>query len=161
MNKILGIFIVLIACMSCSKTGEQVYTQSIDGAWNKKQIKKFDFAIENPSEAKNLIFVIRNNNDYPYSNLRLIAELSDEKGTQKITDTLNYELAKPNGEWLGSGFGEVKEILFQYKMGFTFPAAGKYKLSVIQAMRKDNLEGIEDIGIMIEPAKTATTINGK
>lgn len=161
MNKILGIFIVLIACISCSKAGEQVYTQSIDGAWNKKQIKNFEFTIDNPQEPKNLIFVVRNNNDYPYSNLRLIVELSDEKGKEKIKDTLNYDLAKPNGEWLGSGFGEVKEILFQYKMGFTFPKAGTYKLDVIQAMRKDNLEGIEDIGIMIESAKTATTINGK
>ena len=71
----------------------------------------------------------------------------------KSTDTLNYILAEPNGAWLGKGFGETKEILFQYKLNYKFPANGDYSINVIQAMRNDNLPGIEDLGVKIETVK--------
>lgn len=74
--------------------------------------------------------------------------------TKKVeTDTLNYILAKPNGEWIGSGFGDTKETLFQYKMNHRFPKAGNYRIGITQAMRKDTLVGIEDVGVKIENAK--------
>jgi gliding motility-associated lipoprotein GldH len=66
---------------------------------------------------------------------------------------LNYVLAKPNGEWLGTGFGDTKETLFQYKLNYKFPEKGKYEIGLTQAMRNDNLPGIEDIGVKIETAK--------
>lgn len=72
---------------------------------------------------------------------------------KKETDTLNYVLAKPNGEWLGTGFGDTKETLFQYKVNYQFPGKGKYEIGLTQAMRNDNLPGIEDIGVKIETAK--------
>lgn len=102
---------------------------------------------------KNIIFVVRNNNEYPYSNIRLIVNFSEVKSKKKSTDTLNYILAKPNGEWLGKGFGDTKEIMFQYKLNYKFPENGDYKIGIIQAMRTDNLKGIEDIGVKIESAK--------
>ena len=68
-------------------------------------------------------------------------------------DTLNYILAKPNGEWIGRGFGETKETLFQYRLNYKFPKNGKYTLTVQQAMRKDKLTGIDDFGVKIEQAQ--------
>lgn len=68
-------------------------------------------------------------------------------------DTLNYILAKPNGEWLGKGFGNTKEILFQYKNAYTFPKNGKYSIEIKHAMRTQNLKGIEDIGVQIVSVK--------
>ena len=40
------------------------------------------------------------------------------KSKKKTIDTLNYILAKPNGEWIGKGFGDTKETLFQYKLNY-------------------------------------------
>ena len=77
----------------------------------------------------------------------------EAKSNKKVTDTLNYVLAKPNGEWIGKGFGDTKETLFQYKINYKFPKNGDYQIGIIQAMRTDNLEGIEDIGVKIESAK--------
>ena len=65
-------------------------------------------------------------------------------------DTLQYILAKPNGEWLGNGFGSVKEILLQYKNNYLFPNNGKYQIEIKHGMRADELKGMEDIGIKIE-----------
>jgi gliding motility-associated lipoprotein GldH len=65
---------------------------------------------------------------------------------------LNYVLAKPNGEWLGTGFGDTKETFFNINW-IKFPGKGKYEIGLAQAMRNDNLPGIEDIGVKIETAK--------
>ena len=127
--------------------------KNLDGAWNKKSEQNFDFKVNDSQHPKNIIFVVRNNNEYPSSNIRLIVNFSEVKSKKKSTDTLNYILAKPNGEWLGKGFGDTKEIMFQYKLNYKFPENGDYKIGIIQAMRTDNLKGIEDIGVKIESAK--------
>ena len=41
----------------------------------------------------------------------------------------------------------------EYKLNYKFPENGKYSIGVLQAMRMDNLPGIEDIGIKIETVK--------
>ncbi len=140
----------LLFLAACSKN-EEVYMHSLDGKWNKKDRQIFTFEIKD-AQPKNIVFVVRNNNDYPYSNLRLFSTLLKKGDKQAATDTLNYLMAKPNGEWLGSGFGETREILFQYKTNFRFPTPGTYTVTVHQAMRKDILPGIEDFGIRIEPS---------
>lgn len=153
MHKILGAFLVLFFLSSCSNDSEQVFMNNLNGKWNKKTEQKFDFNVKDAQNPKNIIFVVRNNNDYPYSNIRLIVNFLDKKAQTTSTDTLNYILAKPNGEWIGKGFGDTKEILFQYRLNYKFPTNGDYSIGIIQAMRNDNLPGIEDIGVKIETAK--------
>ena len=153
MHKIFGFFFVVLMLSSCSNPSEQVYMKTLNGDWNKKAEQNFDFKVNDAQHPKNIIFVVRNNNDYPYSNLRLIVNFLNTKSGKKTLDTLNYVMAEPNGKWLGKGFGETKEILFLYKPDYKFPENGTYSIGIIQAMRNDNLPGIEDIGIKIETAK--------
>ncbi|WHF50874.1 gliding motility lipoprotein GldH [Chryseobacterium gotjawalense] len=153
MHKIMGAFFVLCFLASCSKDSEQVFVNNLNGKWDKKAEQKFDFKVTDAQKAKNIIFVVRNNNDYPYSNIRLIVNFLDGQTKKKSTDTLNYILVEPNGRWIGKGFGDTKETLFQYKLDYKFPANGEYSIGIIQAMRNDNLPGIEDIGVKIETAQ--------
>lgn len=153
MHKILGVFSVLLMFAGCSDNSETVDMKNLNGIWPKKAEQKFDFVIAHAEAPKNIIFVVRNNNDYPYSNIRLIVNFMAVGAKKKTTDTLNYVLAKPNGEWLGKGFGDTKETLFQYKVNYKFPKNGSYSIGIIQAMRTDSLQGIEDIGVKIETAK--------
>ncbi len=153
MHKVLGLSIMLFFLMSCGTSNEEVYMKPVDGKWNKKDEKKIDFEIKDAQNPKNIIFVVRNNDDFPYSNIRFIVNMTNLKTKKKATDTLNYILARPNGEWLGTGFGSTKEIFFQYKLNYKFPENGKYQIGLIQAMRNDFLPGIEDIGVKLETAK--------
>ena len=153
MHKIMGAFFVLFLLSSCSKDSEQVFMNNLNGKWDKKAEQKFDFKVTDAQNPKNIIFVVRNNNDYPYSNIRLIVNFLDKQTKKKSTDTLNYILAEPNGAWIGNGFGDTKEILFQYKLNYKFPANGDYTIGIIQAMRNDNLLFIEDIGVKIKMTK--------
>lgn len=146
------VFILFLSVISCQNENEKVLVNDINNQWKKNDVQTFDFDIKDAQNQKNLMIVVRNNNDYLYSNLRLIASLENNK--KKIsTDTLNFVLAKPNGEWIGTGFGDTKEIVFQYKLNYKFPQNGKYSFKVIQAMRKNVLPGIEDIGIKIQNLK--------
>lgn len=153
MYKILAVFAVFFLLVNCSDAGDFTQMNAVNGNWNKKTEQQFRFEIKDAQNPKNIIFVVRNNNSYPYSNLRMIVNLTNLKTKKKISDTLNCVLADPNGEWIGTGFGETKENLFQYRLNYKFPENAPYTIGIIQAMRKDMLPGIEDIGVKIEPAK--------
>lgn len=153
--KFLVLFCVIsLGFTSCVSPDEQVKTIPLKGRWVSKYAAHFDFDITDAQNPKNIIFVVRNNNNYPYSNIRFFASITKigDKNPVKV-DTLNYVMAKPNGEWLGTGFGETKEILFLYKPDYHFPGNGKYKIEVKHAMRTNPLVGLEDIGIKIQTVK--------
>jgi len=74
-----------------------------------------------------------------------------------ITDTLEYKMANPDGSWLGTGFGDIKENKLWYKEHIQFSEAGSYTFKLKQAMRRNgdvnpiaDLEGIRDVGLRIE-----------
>ncbi len=152
MHRSIVVFVLFLSLSSCQNSNEKILVNDVGNQWKKNVPQSFDFEVNDAQNQKNLMFVVRNNNDYPYSNLRLIASIEHDK--KKIsTDTLNFVLAKPNGEWIGTGFGDTKEIIFQYKLNYKFPQNGNYSVKVVQAMRRNVLPGIEDIGIKIQNLK--------
>lgn len=153
MDKVFALLLALLFFTGCNISNEDVHMRSLNGNWDKKAIQKFEFEVKDSQNPKNIIFVVRNNNEYPYSNLRVFSKLYGQEEKKSKTDTLNYILAKPNGEWLGNGFGDTKETLFQYRLNHRFLKNGKYIIEIQHAMRRDLLPGIEDIGVKIEPAK--------
>jgi gliding motility-associated lipoprotein GldH len=143
----------LISCDS-----KRVYDeyQTIPNSWNKDSIVTFNLTNIDSVKQYNLFINVRNNSDFEFSNLFLIAQIKFPQG-KVITDTLEYEMAAPNGEWLGTGFGDVKESKLWYKQNVRFEESGNYKFSLQQAMRKngsevgiENLEGITEVGFRIE-----------
>ena len=152
MRKFLG-FLIFAVFISCGSSSEEILMNPVNGKWSKKTIQKYNINISDHQNPKNIIFVVRNNSEYPYSNIRFIVDFKDLQTKKTEVDTLNYILAKPNGEWLGTGFGDTKETLFLYKVKYKFPKNGQYEINVKQAMRNENLPGIEDLGIKVETAK--------
>ena len=156
-------FLLLLAALlivSCnSKLIWSKYQSVNDGIWNKENSIKFEFSELDTIQPHHLFINIRNDENYPYSNLFLITELNTPEG-ETIKDTLEYEMAKPNGEWLGKGFSGVKENKLWYKENIVFNSNGVYTVEISHAMRKNgkvdgviNLEGIIDVGFQIEKSK--------
>jgi gliding motility-associated lipoprotein GldH len=59
------------------------------------------------SGIKNLFIHLRNDNNYPYSNIFLIASI--QAGNDLIyKDTLEYAMANPDGSWIGKGLYRSK-----------------------------------------------------
>jgi gliding motility-associated lipoprotein GldH len=157
-----GYWIALIAGIVLSSCdSNQVFDEykTVPNQWNKDSIISFNITPPDSTKAYNLFVNIRNTSAYKYRNLFLIVDMNFPNG-KVIKDTLEYEMAKPNGELLGTGFADVKENKLWYKESVIFKETGEYKVNIQHAMRKngdvegiDELEGVTDIGFRIEPAK--------
>lgn len=131
------------------------YKATDQGAWDKSNIIEFTFADIDTVQSHNMFINVRNDGTFPYSNLFLIAELNFPSG-ETVKDTLEYEMALPDGRWLGTGQGSIKENKLWYKEGIVFPSFGVYTLRLSHAMRKNGsvegiavLPGITDVGFEI------------
>ncbi|GAB2762830.1 gliding motility lipoprotein GldH [Salinimicrobium soli] len=150
------IFISLLSLVSCDKNRVYDSYETLPNEWHRDSLVRFKVEAPDTIRDYNLFINLRNNSDYKYSNLYVITELNFPNG-KVLSDTLQYEMAKPSGEWLGTGFGEVKESKLWYKENFRFPEAGEYEVTIQQAMRKRDstsgikgLKGITEVGFRIE-----------
>lgn len=151
--------IILLLGISCDS--KQVFDayQSVPKKWHKDSLISFKVTAPDTTNAYNLHINLRNNNNYAYSNLFLIAELQYPNG-KTIKDTLEYKMAAPNGELLGKGFTDIKENKLWYKgydTPFVFEESGDYTITIQQAMRRNGdvngiieLEGVTDVGFRVE-----------
>ncbi|MDR6299708.1 gliding motility-associated lipoprotein GldH [Mesonia maritima] len=137
---------------------KQVFDEykSVGKSWHKDSIVNFQVKDLDTLKSYNLFINIRNNSDFNYNNLFLITSMNFPNG-KIITDTLEYEMAYPDGKFMGSGFGEVKENKLWYKEKVQFTEEGVYQVDIQQAMRKngkidpiEKLEGITEVGFRIE-----------
>jgi len=151
----LCILILLLA--SCQQNHVFNSTKVIESkGWHKDSIASFKLPIIDSIAKHNIYINIRNTNAFPFSNLYVIAQINHPKGKQQI-DTLQYQMAKPNGEWLGNGATSIKENKLWYLENFQFSENGQYSIDIQHAMRTNGnaeglvyLKGVSDVGIQIE-----------
>ena len=165
LRKIKGLFLIVISCFlftSCDSDSVFDQYQSVPNQWHKDSIASFIFKAPDTINNYNLYVNLRNTDAYKFSNLFLIVELNYPNG-RAVKDTLEYKMAAPNGELLGTGFSDLKEnkLWFRgYKDIFQFNEEGDYTVNIQHAMRNngdvngvENLEGITDIGFRVEQAQ--------
>jgi len=152
-------FVFLILCFF-SSCGENTVvfneTRALDGFWGSEEELVFDLPPLDSLKTYNLFFNIRNTNDYPFNNMYLIATINFPHG-KTVVDTLEYRMAYPDGSWMGSGIGSIRDNKLWYKENVRFTEEGVYKVSLRQAMRNNGevegvkkLDGIVDVGVTIE-----------
>lgn len=146
----LGICLVSVFFMSCDN--EDIYFQQFteieNSSWNMDNEISYDFDVNDTNSIYNFSFNLRNTNDYEYSNIFIFWQIQSPDGRIK-TDTSEFILAKPNGQWLGntaSGTVIENSMLFLKKK---LPVSGKYTFSFTQGMREVSLNNIKDIGLKI------------
>tara|TARA_B110000967_G_C18801673_1_gene518808 strand:+ start:320 stop:817 length:498 start_codon:yes stop_codon:yes gene_type:complete len=158
-KSVLWILLFAFVTFSCQQNKPFDRYTSITDSWDKQQTIRYDFIAPDTINPYNLFVNLRTTSEYKFSNLFLIVELNYPNG--KVTkDTLEYLMAKPNGELLGTGFTSVKEhkLWFKgYDTSFVFSEQGTYKIQIQQAMRHRGdpngvaqLDGVIDVGFSIE-----------
>lgn len=156
MRSYLFLLVGMTLVSSCSSDVVISEYKSLNGAvWNKDDVLEFRFSETDTLQKYNMFINVRNDNTFPYSNLFLITSLNTPEG-EVLQDTLEYNMALPDGTWLGKGSGSLKENKLWYKENIVFPSSGVYTLEVSHAMRKNGnvqgvvaLEGITDVGLEI------------
>ncbi len=152
---LLTIVLLVLGCDS-----NQIFDEykSVPNQWNKDDLISFTVTPPDSTNLYNLFINIRNTSDYKFNNLFLIAEMNFPNG-KTVKDTLEYQMAMPDGALMGEGFTDVKENKLWYKEGVRFDEIGDYNITIQHAMRNNgevngvnNLQGITDVGFRIEPA---------
>jgi len=165
LRKINGLFFVVISCFLCTNCdSDAVFDtyKSVPSEWHKDSIATFNFKAPDTLNNYNLYVNLRNTNAYKFSNLFLIVEMNYPNG-KVVKDTLEYKMAAPNGELLGTGFSDLKENKLWYKgfkNPFVFKEEGGYTVNIQHAMRKngvvngvEKLQGITEVGFRVEQAQ--------
>ena len=148
------LILVAILFFSCDKKRVFDEYKSVGRAWHKDSIVTFNLPELDSTKRYNLFVTLRDNNNYPFNNLFLIVGIEMPNGFTKV-DTLEYQMANPDGSLMGDGFSDIKENKLFYKENVRF--RGKYKVNIKQAVRENGkvpgvtaLEGITEVGFRIE-----------
>lgn len=157
MHKYFLLLIVTYLIVSCETTMIYDQFQPVENhEWSSDN--KIEFIVNNSDTIsnKNVFINIRNNKNYKFSSIFLITKIEFPQG-KRIIDTLEYEITDAQGQWLGTGFTDIKENKLFYKENVIFSENGDYKFSIQQATRGINdidgsnpLKGITDVGLSIE-----------
>lgn len=155
-SKIFIFLIFLFLMTACDKNRVYEDYQTVGKVWHKDSVIAFDIKNIDTTRSYNLFINLRNNNQYPFSNIFLITEFNFPNG-KVLVDTLEYKMTAANGAWLGQGFTDLKENKLWYRENVRFPNTGTYQFRVRQAVRKagsvspvERLPGITDVGLRIE-----------
>ncbi|WP_124979269.1 gliding motility lipoprotein GldH [Nonlabens xiamenensis] len=157
MKRLILLFFVVLICVSCDdQLVASGYATMPEQGWPLDEEKVFEIISPDTTQVYDLYVHLRNTHDYPYNNLWIISQMKFPQG-KTVTDTLQYQMTNPQGEFLGSGSGDVFENKLWLKEGVRFRESGTYQLSLRHAMRKNGsvngdafLNGILDVGYSIE-----------
>lgn len=155
-RRLIFVLAVLLLQSCQTNTVYSEYQNLNNGSWNATDTLEFHFPEMDSTSTYNMFINVRNDNGFAFSNLFLITEFSGPTG-ETVKDTLEYEMAQPDGTWLGKGIGSIKESKLWFRENVVFPDSGVYHMKVSHAMRKNGqisglqeLKGITDVGVQIE-----------
>ncbi len=123
-----------------------------DRNWSYIKTVRIPVQVKDASKAYNLYFNLRHTADYKYSNIFVIIYQTgpDKKRTKERKE---FQLAYPDGEWLGSGSGNLYSYQLPFKENYKFPKKGIYVFEFEQNMRDNPLREVSDAGLRVEPAR--------
>lgn len=118
---------------------------------NWSYIKKISIPVEIKVNTKpyNLYMNLRHTADYKYSNIFVLIHQVAPNG-KRTTERKEFQLAYPDGEWLGSGSGNLYTYQLLFKEKYMFPTPGKYIFEFEQNMRDNPLREVTDVGFRVE-----------
>lgn len=151
----LFIVVACVAVITGCTDPDRVFDQNTSIAnrnWAYANLVKYNVNITDETAAYNLYFNLRVSGDYKYANIFVLLHTS---GPGQKPTLVRYELklAKPDGEWLGSGSGSLYSFQIPFKGHYHFPARGTYHFAIEQNMRDNPLRQVSDVGLRIEKAQ--------
>ncbi len=144
---VLATILVATACNNDVFLSESTHLKNNE--WKATDTLFYTFDSKDTLASYDFYFEIRNTTDYDMQNLFLFIT-AYYPGDTYSRDTAECVLAAPDGKWYGKGMGKHKDNRFLFRKGVHFRKPGNYIIAVNQAMRKENLTGISDVGILIK-----------
>lgn len=152
-SRIISLVFFALLLSSCNKNIVYSKYQTFENnEWYAKDKAVFEIDITDTQTLNNISLMVRHADAYPYNNLFLFVTTSYPDG-KILKDTMEVVLANSNGEWQGSGAGDIFDFKVPIKKNVRFPISGHYRFEFEQAMRVDPLPLLMDFGFEIEKSK--------
>lgn len=162
-NRLALLYLLLYSLLLSSCNSSVVFTGSApvpQNRWDVMNSLVFDVPVTDTLISNDVMFTIRTGSAYPFRNIFLFVKTSSPDG-REISDTLEYSLADDKGIRYGKGFGDIRELRLPYKSNVFFPSSGTYRFTIMHGMRKEELEGIYDLGLKILKTSKQNSHGGK
>ena len=157
MKKIKLCIVVLVSMLLASCDGTVYHSEYADineDGWKVCDSACFDVQVDDTTHLFDLLVEVRNNVDYPYSNLFLFVNTTFPDGSISC-DTLELPLADPSGSLLGKHSGRYVDSRYRLRgQPVRFPMMGKYHFAIANGMRDEAVEGIAHVGFLVEYSNT-------
>ncbi|MFD0752124.1 gliding motility lipoprotein GldH [Mucilaginibacter calamicampi] len=151
------LYYLLVSCLlfafnSCSDPGAVIDDNMAlpNKVWPYNNHVGYNFKIDDVNAGYNFYINLRVTGDYKYSNLFVL--ISDPV-KKKPAARYELKLARPDGQWLGKGSGNLYSFRIPFKSNYKFPAPGTYHISIEQNMRDNPLHEVSDVGLRVEQAR--------
>ena len=151
--RIIFVFLSLLLLVCCNTNTESSYSVFEEDSWHADSIITLSHSVVDTITKQNLYLKIRHTTDFEYQNIFLFVDFQEKR------DTIEVTLSEKNGKWLGSGFGDIKEVEYCFAKETIFNSKKTSKVTVEQAMRYGeqpvitNLKGIIALGINIKKSE--------
>lgn len=144
---VVGIFMLLFCnYLTCCKSPDTVYQDINKAEWEQNDTLEY-LIPKQQYDQKQMTIYIRHTNDYAFQNIWLKISCEPKDSTLKF-DRYEFQLAQPNGVWLGHKSGAI--------YNFSTPIEGldckgdTCKILVLQDMRANPLVGVQSVGFGFE-----------
>ena len=144
----LGILLSSFACQNPNVLVDE--NQSINQArWTYVNPIKIKVPIVDTAAAYTLFINLRHTEAYAYSNIFIRIKQGNPNKTQTVWRK-EYTLANLDGEWLGTGSGNLRSHQLVLFKNYHFSQPGTYVFELEQNMRDNPLKEVSDIGLRVE-----------
>ncbi|HIK63060.1 MAG TPA: gliding motility lipoprotein GldH [Flavobacteriales bacterium] len=134
-----GILIFVLVFISCDNNIVfDDYKTFENQTWSADSSVIFSYSVIDTTSQNQLVIKVRHTTNYMFQNLFLFVK------TEK-TDTLELLLANKEGEWLGNGIGDVREVELVYRKDKVFAKKEDFTFEMEQAMRYGQFEKIQHL----------------
>ncbi|MXV49860.1 gliding motility lipoprotein GldH [Pedobacter sp. HMF7647] len=148
-----GIILLFVTCLliSCNENTLVDSNKEIENHnWLYNNKIRIPVTITDAGKAYNLFMNLRHTANYKYSNIYvIIREIGPDKKTKAVRK--EFQLAYPDGQWLGKGSGNLYSYQFQIFKNHHFSQKGNYLIEFEQNMRDNPLREVSDIGLKVVP----------
>jgi gliding motility-associated lipoprotein GldH len=143
---LISLFFAITACEQKHFYNE--YKAVNTKAWNVIDTLTYIADIDDANAYYDILVSVRYQKDYEFSNLWLNIINSYSDSIQPVR--LEVPLFKKDGKPYGKVSGSLCTQTIPFQSKIKFPKAGKYRIKIVHLMRKDPLDGISDVGVIID-----------
>lgn len=139
--------LVLSACGSATASESKEFAS---GCWSQADTIRLDFENSDTSQAYQLVFPIRFDDDYKFRNIYLRLQVISPQGVAG-DNAYNFDLMDEYGEWYTNFQGGGYKFRLDLPDAARLNQNGTYRFKLYHYMREERLCGISDVGIELVP----------